>query len=526
MGCTSIPHSVLSMRFRPLFPLLLLAVLLQPAHADETTPVRVYLDQIRDRETGIYEIDGRLYANIRVPERNPAVRGYDPELRAKAELNKRVRQWVLDRAIQARQARNPLPEGLARLERLCAEEEPQWFLGNWSWQSAMQSFPGRRIGSEYVYGFAFPRSDLESSVPALSGSDMEIDALFAATSRLARKRMAGGNRDDFLSGVGAFDLIPEHPFEDSVGQWWAASSEPDLARKAFSEVFCGSGRRKDTPSGRQEAESDKVLLSWILDSEPSALLVETARDVSRPRERVERRFGPAEIRVETNVVCSVSTNRMEISEQEPAVNPVEWTWAETPSGISAMPAGNRVKGTVVSHPVEIVTTNREVSIRTTTRFPIVEEKTVVSGDPRFEALLLSGATISNAPSARTAIGREAESAFYNAKLQLLERRAKVERGLRENPGDAGLWNLLGRCFQGEEDHAAAVICFRNALRIDPAHGFALANLGVSYQSLGFSELAFGCSVAVLGMTDDPWCINQARAILKAEWNKVARGSND
>ena len=81
---------------------------------------------------------------------------------------------------------------------------------------------------------------------------------------------------------------------------------------------------------------------------------------------------------------------------------------------------------------------------------------------------------------------------------------------------AGGTVVEGRLLQGKKDWFGARICFRNALRLDHEYQFALANLALTYQSMGRRELAVPAAMVAYGLATDGWCKTRSEGVLKAD----------
>lgn len=481
--------------------------------ADEVDPVRVYLDQIRSRDTGIYEIGNWLYANVRVPAKVQGNPRYDAEMKAKSELNRLILKWAAIEAAAKRKDWAERPRGKAFLERICREEAPYWYLGDWQWSSKMRTFPARTIEGEYVFGAALPAQTLRASIPAAAGQVAEDRELYRSAGQLAKERMESNKRDAFLASIGAFDARKNAPvLAIPDARWWTDVKVEDEAQKAFLKLYRETNADDVSDVGKEWSAFNERLLSFFAEDAMFSDWAAEARAIAQTRTNVVERFGRTEVVSHTNVVVSVSTNRSE-SVETISEHPVELDWSILSEDLPARPAAGIVAGASRENHKEVVLTNIVTTIQTEIRIPILEETSVLAGYPRFEELVLSCAMLPNAQSQRTSLGRNAEKSFYDPKTDLASKTDMLIDALRDNPGDADLWNLFGRCQQVAKRHLAAVICFRNALRIDPNHGFALVNLALSYQELGFEKLAFGTAFAALGATEDEWCRKKAESIL-------------
>ncbi len=165
--------------------------------------------------------------------------------------------------------------------------------------------------------------------------------------------------------------------------------------------------------------------------------------------------------------------------------------------------------------VPTVETNRVETVNPQgTELVIKEEIRTVIRRARMQQLFLSGGTMMNAACARMESGIKAEAiAFDNT--QTLDKKLQVlHEALCENPSDAVLWNLYGRCLGDAGDKIAAVICFRNSLKIDPRFEYATVNLSAAYRDLKCPNLSVGLALYARGIARQKWSISQSELLLQ------------
>ena len=150
------------------------------------------------------------------------------------------------------------------------------------------------------------------------------------------------------------------------------------------------------------------------------------------------------------------------------------------------------QGTLMTERVEVVTT---------TRFP------------RMQKLFLQYATETNYPTGRLPSGPTAIASIRNAKIDVEARVKLFRQALCDSPGDKELWNFLGRAMMGKGDNLGAVICFRNALKLDDRFIYPIVNLAVAYKSLGKGGLSLGLAVVARGLATDAWSLTEVDKLL-------------
>lgn len=92
--------------------------------------------------------------------------------------------------------------------------------------------------------------------------------------------------------------------------------------------------------------------------------------------------------------------------------------------------------------------------------------------------------------------------------------ALLGQGIEANPCHASSWNLLGACLRLQQEHRLAAASLRQALRLDPGHADALANLALSYAQLNADLNARGCALlAVLNSSKGHWAYESSLNLL-------------
>ena len=201
----------------------------------------------------------------------------------------------------------------------------------------------------------------------------------------------------------------------------------------------------------------------------------------------------AEIKVATNVVTRAQTDK-----------------ARQSSGFAAK--GEVTETTRISDEEEVVETRTVTTVKTIRK---IRRKTVteVSGRPVFEEVFMSSGMNLGKVSAQTEMGKKAVAAYFDNVTPMDEKAKLIADALCENPGDSQVWNLYGRCLLQKGDKLAALVCFRCAVKLDVANQYAITNLSLVYDDLGYAELARGLAVIAYGIADDEWCRSAAKKVL-------------
>lgn len=141
------------------------------------------------------------------------------------------------------------------------------------------------------------------------------------------------------------------------------------------------------------------------------------------------------------------------------------------------------------------------------------EITTVTRIPRMQKLFLDCANETNYPTARLSSGTAAIASIRDAKVSADERERRIKTALCESPGDKELWNYYGRVLMAKGDSLGAIICFRNALKLDARFVYPIVNLACAYKSLGKKELALGTAMVGRGLATDAWSVRGLDRIL-------------
>ena len=136
--------------------------------------------------------------------------------------------------------------------------------------------------------------------------------------------------------------------------------------------------------------------------------------------------------------------------------------------------------------------------------------------PRMQKLFLDEQNETNFPTARLESGvRAIASLTGKNKIESDEQRRLFRVALCESPGDKELWNFYGRLLRDSGDLYGAIICFRNAHKLDSMFAYPIVNLAVTYKTLGKDRLATGLALFGCGIAEDSWSVSQLNSIL---WN--------
>ena len=143
------------------------------------------------------------------------------------------------------------------------------------------------------------------------------------------------------------------------------------------------------------------------------------------------------------------------------------------------------------------------------------EITCVRKIPKMQKLFLGYGMSSNTPCARIGSGTSAIKVAFDSKVKVEDKVSALKLALCENPGDAELWNLYGRCLNDKGDKMSALICFRNSLKLNPDYEYPMVNLAKVYSDLGYKRIGVGLALMARGTAKDKWSIAESENVLFA-----------
>lgn len=454
------------------------------AEGDPSAAAAYYQKNLKDKPQGVYAWPekGLLFVQVRVPHDEADTD--DVNGLALLAEQRALYAWLAEKAGRTR-VDEELPFGLERVRRLVRANDPLWeYTADWSFKLEGQEF-SREEGRVHVACAVCDQAAVEASMPAAFLKSVPRETWFDGGRKLVEECHLGRVNAPFMATVGLLDGAELHSTSNFDGvasaKGTAAYAEYMQIREALADYLRTSSLAAEIRAARERVRSFPPKL-------------DTAYDV------------PADI-VATNVVVCVTTNT---SVAANAVTNVSEIAARKVGDV--MPRGGTFMARTVRVDAAIVTTVVTTTVVRTRRTLVQNLRTDYFGEPRFEDVFLAGGAGTNAQAPRTDAGRAAEKAFAAPGTADAHQRC-VLAALRENPGDKVLWNLYGRLLQERKDWFGALVCFRAALRLDPAYQYALVNLAVTYEALGSRELAVAAAFVAHGVATDAWCSTKARAVL-------------
>ncbi|MGN0852594.1 MAG: hypothetical protein ACI4Q3_04370 [Kiritimatiellia bacterium] len=452
--------------------------------AEVAACARHYRTALADRPQGVYEWKekGVLFVQTRVSRLDADGESVDGlVLQARRQ---EIFRWLARQAagMKKDEALPPARDWVRRQVRLF---DPFWEYGEgWSGQLEGPSF-SRDEGDERISCQVCGRAQVMALMPASFLASPPADVWLDGVREVVCANLLHRRNLTFLMRIGLLDVL-------------------ELSRTNGLDLAVGAA---NAPAGGEFRAVRQARADYLRTSARADAFRRTRDALRRIPARTSFDYAiPSDV-VSSNVVVSVTTNRA--GTVSAATNVVERPAGEI---VATMPQGGRVLERRVRTDDAIVTTTETVTLVRTRKVLVQKVQSGFFADPRFEELFLGGGELPNGPSPRTERGRQAERAFSAEGLPEDRRRVVLE-ALRENPGDKILWNLYGRLLQAEKDEQGALICFRNALRLDATYQYALTNLAVAYRNLGKTELARAAAFAAFGVASDAWCRTHAREIL-------------
>jgi len=438
-----------------------------------------YQNVIQPRETGVYENDGKLYIQVR--EAYDSTRENRKAKRARVifKAQEMLKQWAIEYSAPQRNQADESPDGVKFAKGIVAHYLPGWQFREWSPRFSMREFPHLTDDGWYVMGQSVPKRAVIDCIPQSFYRPFAKSDWNVALGRAVAAGLEGNDRMIVLASCCAWDASKNFVPVESV-----SDDEYTSVQRMVTEYLENSSLAKKMKEDLARVSGPLVTEHW--------LSVSGANDRRSEVSVLAKTNAVATFSVQTNLVCRLQTE-------------VE---------IKQMGRSDRTQVTAVV----CASDEKEVVERTVTT--VIEEKRIVlrrvrtetSGTPAFERLFLSGGTNSITVCGQTPIGKKAATAFF-AQIVAEQKEKAIVDGLRENSGDQVLWNFYGKCLVHGGDYVGGVICFRNALRLDPDYGYALVNLAETYEALKLRRLAVGLAAFARARSDVPWCIEHSERIL-------------
>lgn len=447
--------------------------------ADDAEEDRVFLyyqNMVQPQETGVYEYNDRLYIQVKVPfdsRKDRLIRKKSEVVLAAYDL---LKKWAIDYSASERNKGDSAPDGVKFAKNIALAYLPEWQFREWSPKLKMREFPHKTDEGFYVLGQSVAKDDVIKNIPASFFKPFAHEDWAEALVAAVRRGVARDGREKVVAKCRAWDALV------------------DLAKVDDAEF-----------KAEQEA------IQKYLESADLAKSMRGAQSrISGPSDDVAWSNVPGSDEVVTNVVSAAQTNEL----KKAVVKNAEKERPQTNWEVENL--GRSCNSTVK---VETETKDEEEVVETVTRTVVETRKYIrrkivsrVRGSARFEEVFLGGGLIADKARATTKLGDGAAKTYF-ASSTIEVKEAKLVDALRENPADAKLWNLYGKCLATKEDYVGAAICFKVSLRLDRDYEFALVNLAEAYQAIGIRNLAVGLATYARAVAKDKWCVTHAEALL-------------
>lgn len=436
-----------------------------------------YQNLVQPNDTGIYEDDGLLYVQVKVPfdRRKETVAKKKSEVVLTAyEL---LKKWAVDYSAPKRDQADDSPDGVKFAKNIAVEYLPEWQFREWSPKYSAREFPHKTDEGHYVLGQSVEKAVVIKNIPDSFYRPFAYDDWPDALVSAVKRGIAKEGREKVVARCQAWDALADC---EKVGD------------AEFKKV-------------------DELIGKYLESSELAKSMRDAKTRITGPFEDVSWSEVPCAGEVTTNVVLVSVTNEL----KNAVVKDGEKIRQQTNHEVEKI---GRSFGTSVKAETE---TKDEAEVVETMTCTVIETRKLIrrkvvsriKGSPRFEEIFLAGGQTKDKSRLSTALGGAAEKTYF-ASSTVDVKETKLIDALRENPGDARLWNLYGKCLASKGDHAGAAICFKTSLRLDHDYEFALVNLSEAYQSLGFRTLAVGLATYARAVAKDKWCVTHAEAVLQ------------
>ena len=446
--------------------------------ADREGRLATYQKEVQSRESGVYEVDGDLYVQVRIPA-SPGPAGR-VKMKAVLEANELLRKWAIGYSAQARGKADAGSDGVKLAAAVADACNPAWRFNDWNVKIIGQEVS--RTEKDFVLLCQImSKDDAVKLIPPSFSQAVPQDALFKVLRPLVA---AFRTRDpDRLYGMcNALDL------DANAAASQKAKNEYGSVEGKIKEYLASSPLAAEFRNHSERIRAGVSSESW------------TEIPLNPEVEKAERVVSA------TNIPEKVTKTTTFVVRAQTA--------GEKKSMGTAL--RSEVKEETQVSDEEVIVETRTVT--TTTIVKTVRRRTIrtSAGDPAFEEIFLSGGERRQAAAPQTENGRKAVAVYFDAITPMDGKAVCIHDALCENPGDAQLWNLYGRCLVHRKDILGALICFKVALKIDETNQYALTNLAICYDALGCTDLACGMAVLAFGAADDDWCVREARKILSGK----------
>jgi len=443
-----------------------------------------YQASVSHKETGAYEWNGLLFIHVRRPLDRTKESVAKVRTAALLQATQILRRWALERTASYRIPQAELTQGLALVRKLLAQYDATCEALPWEISVTMREVPEKVGLDSYSIGQVFEIGALEATFPESFKTPLPQLDWESPLAYVVRRELMGEHRRTFLIKCGALDGVSNYAGENDVRAPDGVADEYRMIVERLKQYRSTSGFcakvHDQMERVRHQGQSQRVV---EIGQEPTEALEEKVF--------AKTNFF-SQIRVLTNVVDRDQT-------------------AHEQRNVGVSDAG-RVKEQTVDEAYALVETRIErVRVMTTTSY-LHRVSSSICGEPTFQELFLGISQGDLIPQAQRPFGVAAVKAYFSTST-FEEKVAAVESGLADNPHDAELWNLYGRCQFERCEYNAALICFRTAVRLNGDYEYAWTNLAETYAAMGMRGLSMGAAVIACGVSCSEWCKKHSRQVL-------------
>lgn len=428
------------------------------------------------RDSGVYEDGEWLFVHVKEEFNDREDNPKKKRMFAVAKSCDLLKQWAIDYTAADRDVSDPAPDGVKAAKKIISHYLPDWQFREWPRQYSMHEIPYTIEGGKFVYAQAMKKLDVVKCIPAAFTKPFAADDWDRAIVAAVKKGIESNGRDSVAEMCGAWDAVTKAQIVND---------------KEYKTV---------------QAKMD----SYFAENE----------DVATYARFISEQENPTANEYWRDLLGSMSINTNET--QMATTNVIANVVYSTNVVVRAQTAGEirnrgRSSGSKVS--VESIYSDEE-SVDETTTITVVERRKIVrrrevtriKGMAEFERMFVSKVKMNVQGASTTSIGDAARKMFFST-ASVTRKEQTIVDALRENPRDAKLWNLLGKCLQTRKDYFGAVNCFRKSLMINGDYEFALVNLAETYSLLGYKRLSMGLAIYARALAKDTWCIEHSEKLL-------------
>jgi len=432
------------------------------------------------RATGVYEDAGWLFVQVKEPydenRDNPKRR----RLSAVSKATDLLKKWAIDYTSADRDVSDQSPEGIKFAKKIILHYLPNWQFREWTQQYSIHEIPYAIEDGSFIYAQAVKKESVIQCIPPAFSKPFAADDWNIAIGEAVRKGISVDGRESVVRFCRA----------------WNALSD------------------KKTIQDAEYVKLQKELNAYYEQSDRACLYRNIIRGIESPVSSVEWSLRPCEAVVSTNISCVAVTNSIARIVCTTNSSSRIQTAAEIRDGYRSF--ASRVDVETIQSDVETIDETVTTIVIEKKRYLRSKIETVAHGRAKFERMFVSESLSPASGTKTTKVGDAAQKTYFGP-ASLKQKESAIVDALRENPNDARLWNLLGKCLLASNDILGAVACFDKSLRADHDYQFALVNLAEAYARLGYRGLAIGMATYARAVAEDKWCITHAEALLKRMW---------